>query len=240
MNQDNSPSRPATPTTSRPSAGSPAANGGTAATRALDRSVLDRTAAHLYERYADVVDRETVDRIVRESYDELDRTAAVKTYLTASAGNFADSRLRSLAIARGAVESPSPRVLFVDDANAGRSQMAASLVLKHSGGRVTARSAGLEPGGNIYETAIEAMHEVGVSLEHAYPKPLSSDVHEAAQFVITFACADLVQQIEGKDYRDWDIPNLEGKPLEEIRRVRDDLDTRVRQLIEEVGPDPEA
>ncbi|MEO9248203.1 low molecular weight phosphatase family protein [Citricoccus nitrophenolicus] len=212
----------------------------TAATRALDRNVLGRTAAHLYERYADVVDRETVDRIVQESYEELDRTAAVKTYLTASAGNFADHRLRSIAIARGAIESTSPRVLFVDDANAGRSQMAASLVLKHFAGLVTARSAGVEPGGRIYDTALEAMDEVGVSLEHAYPKPLSADVHEAAQFVITLACADQVQRMEGKDYRDWDIPSLEGKPLEEVRRVRDELDARVQELIREIGPDAEA
>jgi arsenate reductase (thioredoxin) len=208
------------------------------APRALDHNVLARTAAHLYERYAHVVDRETVERVVQESYDELERTAAVKTYLTASAGNFADSRLRSMAIARGAIEARNPRVLFVDDANAGRSQMAASLVLKHTEGRVAARSAGLEPAGSVYDTAVAAMAEVGVSLEHTYPKPLAGDVHRAAQLVITFACADRVGSVEGVEYRDWDIPGLEGRSIEDVRRVRDDIDARVRALIAELGPDP--
>jgi arsenate reductase (thioredoxin) len=228
------PENPSVPT------GGDAPAGANDATRALDRNVLARTAAHLHERYADVVDRETVDRIVQESYDELDRTAAVKTYLTASAGNFAEHRLRSIAISRGALESTHPRVLFVDDANTGRSQMAASLVLVHSGGRVTARSAGLAPGGRIHDEAVAAMAEVGVSLEHAYPKPLADDIHEAAQFVVTLGCADRVPGFPGTHYRDWDVPTLEGKSLEEVRRIRDDLDARVRGLVEEVGPDPEA
>lgn len=206
----------------------------TSATRALDRHVLQRTAAHLYERYAHVVDRQTVDRIVQESYDELNRTSRVKTYLTASAGHFADSKLRAIAIARGAIESTTPRVLFIDDANAGRSQMAASLMLKHTTGRITARSAGLQPAGSIYGAVLEAMGEVGVPLEHAYPKPLAEDIHEAAQFVVTFACADQVPQRAGKNYQDWDIPNLEGKSFEEVRRVRDDIDARVQALAHEI------
>jgi arsenate reductase len=216
------------------------AHGDSSTARALDRSVLARTAAHLYERYAHVVDRETVDRVVQESYDELERTAAVKTYLTASAGNFADSKLRSLAIARGAIEARNPRVLFVDDANAGRSQMAASLVLKHTGGRITARSAGLEPARSVYDAAVEAMAEVGVSLEHAYPKPLADDIHRAAQLVITFACADSIGKVDGIEYRDWDIPSLEGRGIEDVRRVRDGIDARVRELIAELGPDAES
>ncbi len=214
--------------------------GETSAPGARDRNVLKRTAAHLYERYAPVVDRETVDRIVQESYDELDRFARVKTYLTASAGNFADSRLRSIAIARGAIESTTPRVLFVDDANAGRSQMAASLMLKHTSGRITARSAGLQPAGSVYDAVLEVMDEIGVPLEHAYPKPLSDDIHEAAQFVVTFACADQVPQLAGKHYRDWDIPHLEDKSLEEVRRVREDIDARVRALAQQIEADPEA
>lgn len=205
------------------------------ASRALDRNVLARTAAHLYERYAHVVDRETVERVLQESYEELERTAAVKTYLTASAGNFADSRLRSLAIARGAIEARNPRVLFVDDANAGRSQMAASLVLQHTEGRITARSAGLEPAGAIYDAAVEAMAEVGVNLEHAYPKPLADDIHRAAQLVVTLACAERVKRVDGVEYRDWDIPSLEGSDIEDARRVRDDIDARVRELIAELG-----
>jgi arsenate reductase (thioredoxin) len=70
--------------------------------------------------------------------------------------------------------------------------------------------------------------------------PFVDDVHEAAQFIVTLACADRMPRLEGKDYRDGDIPSLEGKSLDEIRQVRDDLDAHVRELLQEVGPGPEA
>ncbi|MCY1159018.1 MAG: low molecular weight phosphatase family protein [Citricoccus sp.] len=205
--------------------------------RERDQQVLARLAAHLHERYAPAVDRATVDRLVAETYEEFDRRATVKSFLATTAGRFAESRIRAVAVARGAIESPLPRVLFIDDANAGRSQMAASLTLRHSGGRVTARSAGLEPAGSIYEDALTAMDEVGIPLHHAFPKPLTADVLEAAQVVITFDCADRVDRLEGKDYRDWGIPNLVGRPLEDVRRARAEIDSRVLDLVRELGAD---
>lgn len=203
--------------------------------RERDRHVLARLAVHLYERYAPAVDRDTVDRLVAETYEELDRRATVKSFLATTAGHFAESRIRALAIARGTIESPLPRVLFIDDANAGRSQMAASLTLKHSDGQVTARSAGLEPAGSIYEDALTAMEEVGIALHHAFPKPLTDDVLEAAQVIITFDCADRVPRLDGKDYRDWGIPNLVGRPLEDIRQARAEIESRVLDLVGELG-----
>lgn len=207
---------------------------------ALDRHVLERTAAHLHERYARVADRPTVDRILAESYREMDRQATVKAYLPLLAGNFADSQLRALGITQGIIESPLPRVLFIDDVNAGRSQMAASLMLKHSAGRITARSAGLAPAGHLHEDAVTVMREIGIPLEHAYPKPLSEDVHRAAQHVVTFACADQVAQLPGQDTRDWDIPSFVGRSLEDIRAMRDDLEARVLKLMREIGVQPGA
>jgi arsenate reductase (thioredoxin) len=205
--------------------------------RERDRQVLARLAAHLHERYAPAVDRATVERLVAETYADFDRRATVKSFLATTAGRFAESRIRALAVARGAIESPLPRVLFIDDANAGRSQMAASLTLKHSGGRITARSAGLEPAGSIYEDALTAMEEIGIPLHYAFPKPLTADVLEAAQVVITFDCADRVARLEGKDYRDWGIPNLVGRPLDEVRRARAEIESRVLDLVQELGPD---
>lgn len=204
--------------------------------RERDRQVLARLAAHLHERYAPAVDRATVDRLVAETYEEFDRRATVKAFLATTAGRFAESRIRALAVTRGAIESPLPRVLFIDDANAGRSQMAASLTLKHSGGRITARSAGLEPAGSIYEDALTAMDEISIPLHYAFPKPLTADVLEAAQVVITFDCADRVPRLAGKDYRDWGIPNLVGRPLDEVRGARAEIESRVLNLVQELGP----
>ncbi|NUL47400.1 low molecular weight phosphatase family protein [Cellulosimicrobium funkei] len=202
----------------------------------LDRHVLERTAAHLHERYAAVADRATVSRILEECYWEMDRRATVKTFLPLLAGNFADSKLRSLGITQGIIESPLPRVLFIDDANAGRSQMAASLMLKHSKGQVTARSAGLTPAGHLYEGAVAVMAEIGIPLDHAYPKPLSGDVHAAAQHVVTLSCGGQVDHLPGKDYREWDIPSFMGRSLEDVRAMRDDLEARVLALMHEVNP----
>ncbi len=203
---------------------------------AMDRHVLERTAAHLHERYRHVADRQTVDRVLEQTYREMADRATVKTHLAPLAGNFADSRLRALGISRGVIESPLPRVLFIDDVNAGRSQMAASLLLKHSGGRITARSAGLTPAGHLHEDALTVMAEIGVPLEGAYPKPLSPDVHRAAQYVVTLACADRVEALPGQDVRDWDIPSFVGRSLEDIRAMRDDLEARVLDLMHEIEP----
>lgn len=193
-------------TDQNPAAGQPTDPHQTSASDALGRNVLDRTAEHLHERYGHVV---------------------------ASAGNFADDRLRAMAIAAGAIESTDPRVLFICNGNAGRSQMAASLLAKRSEGRIATRSAGVHPAGGLIATAVEAMSEVGVPLENAYPKPIAEDIHQAAEHIITFGCADQVEQLEGKDYRDWDIPTIVDLPLEEVRRIRDQIDTRVQDLLRE-------
>lgn len=210
----------------------------TKAADSLDRRVLERTAEHLHERYGHVVDRQTVDRVVQDSYDELQRTSKVKAHLIASAGNFADTRLRAMAIASGAIESTDPRVLFICNGNAGRSQMAASLLAKRSEGRIATRSAGVQPAGSLIETAVEAMSEVGIPLENAYPKPLSDDIHEAAEHIVTFGCADRVPQLEGKDYRDWDLPTIVDMSLDEVRAVRDEIDSRVQELMRELEGTP--
>ena len=81
------------------------------------------------------------------------------------------------------------------------------------------------------------MDEVDIPLHHAFPKPLTDDVLEAAQVVITFDCADRVPRLEGKDYRDWGIPNLVGRPLEDIRQARAEIESRVVELVRELGPD---
>lgn len=221
-------------TDQNPAAGQPTDPHQTSASDALDRNVLDRTAEHLHERYGHVVDRATVDRVVQECYDELKRTSRIQAHVVASAGNFADNRLRAMAIAAGAIESTDPRVLFICNGNAGRSQMAASLLAKRSEGRIATRSAGVHPAGGLIETAVEAMSEVGVPLENAYPKPIAEDIHQAAEHIITFGCADQVEQLEGKDYRDWDIPTIVDLPLEEVRRIRNEIDTRVQELLREL------
>jgi arsenate reductase (thioredoxin) len=125
-------------------------------------------------------------------------------------------------------------VLFVCVRNAGRSQMAAALMDARAGGRVHVRSAGSDPGERINPAVVEALREVGIDVSREFPKPLSDDAVRAADAVITMGCGDACPVYPGKRYEDWAIEDPEGKSLEEIRRIRDEIDTRVQRLLSEL------
>src|SRR6266487_4041614 len=131
----------------------------------------------------------------------------------------------------------APEVLFVCVHSAGRSQMAAGLVKLRSGGRVHVRSAGSDPGEEINPAVVEAMDELGVDMGEEFPKPLTDEVVRAADVVITMGCGDACPIYPGKRYEDWQLEDPEGKDLVTVRRIRDELDTRVSKLIGELLPD---
>jgi protein-tyrosine-phosphatase len=129
-----------------------------------------------------------------------------------------------------------PDVLFVCVHNAGRSQMAAGLVKLRSMGRIHVRSAGSDPGDEINPAVIEAMTELGVDMSEEFPKPLTDEVVRAADVVITMGCGDACPIYPGKRYEDWELDDPAGQEIETVRRIRDELDTRVRTLIGELLP----
>ena len=124
-----------------------------------------------------------------------------------------------------------PEVLFVCVHNAGRSQMAAALVTLRSGGRVGVRSAGSAPGDAVNPAVVEAMAELGVDLAEAFPKPLTDEVVRAADVVITMGCGDACPIYPGKRYEDWIVDDPAGQDVETVRRIRDEIDERVRRLL---------
>jgi arsenate reductase (thioredoxin) len=125
-------------------------------------------------------------------------------------------------------------VLFVCVRNAGRSQMAAGLLAARAGGRVVVRSAGSDPAERIHPAVVEALAEVGVDVSREFPKPLTDEVVRAADAVVTMGCGDACPVYPGKRYEDWTIDDPEGKELDEVRRIRDEIDGRVRQLLTEL------
>ena len=129
-----------------------------------------------------------------------------------------------------------PSVLFVCIHNAGRSQMAAALLHARSGGRIHVRSAGSIPAGQLEPAVVEVMGELGLDMAREFPKPLTDDVVQAADVVVTMGCGDACPVYPGKRYLDWDLPDPQNLPLEEVRRVRDDIDTRVHALLAELVP----
>ena len=132
----------------------------------------------------------------------------------------------------------APEVLFVCVHNAGRSQMAAALVNQQAGGRVLVRSAGSEPASSLNPRVVEAMQEVGIDVSQEFPKPLTDDSVRSADVVITMGCGDACPIYPGKRYEDWDLEDPAGKEIETVRRIRDEIDGRVRKLVGELVPSP--
>ena len=130
--------------------------------------------------------------------------------------------------------TPVPEVLFVCVHNVGRSQMAAALLDQRANGRVQVRSAGSEPADRINPAVIEAMRELGLDLTTEFPKPLTADAVRAADVVITMGCGDACPIFPGKRYLDWQLDDPAGKPLDEVRRIRDEIGARVDALVAEL------
>jgi protein-tyrosine-phosphatase len=130
--------------------------------------------------------------------------------------------------------SDPPEVLFVCVHNAGRSQMAAALLERHAAGRVRVRSAGSEPADRLNPTVVQAMAEIGFDISSEQPKLLRDEVVREAHVVITMGCGDACPVFPGIRYEDWELPDPSGKPLEEVRAIRDQIDGRVRALLDEL------
>ncbi len=124
-----------------------------------------------------------------------------------------------------------PIVLFVCVRNAGRSQMAAALLRHRAGGRVSVRSAGSDPADDIHPNVRVALAEVGLDLADAVPKRLDDDDVRAADVVVTMGCGDACPVYPGRRYEDWEVDDPAGRSLEETRRIRDEIDARVRDLL---------
>jgi len=196
---------------------------------------LKRLAGDLAIKFAGVFGAETVERYVLESYTGLLRTATVKAHLTSNTIRFATDRLTALAQAKGAIESSLPEVLFVCEQNAGRSQMAAALTRALSGGAVHVRSAGSAPAHELNPAVVQAMTEIGLDLSEAFPKPLTDDVVQAADVVITMGCGDACLVYPGKRYRDWELTDPAGLPIEEVRLVREQIRAKVEVMLATLG-----
>ena len=127
---------------------------------------------------------------------------------------------------------PEPSdVLFVCVHNAGRSQMAAALLAHRGGERVRVRSAGSEPAGEVNPAVVVVMRELGLELAGERPKRLEDAAVREADVVVTMGCGDACPVYPGKRYEDWELEDPAGKPLETVRRIRDEIDERVRGLL---------
>lgn len=128
-----------------------------------------------------------------------------------------------------------PSVLFVCVHNAGRSQMAAAFLTHLAGDRVEVRSAGSAPADQVNPAAIAAMREIGIDISAEIPKILTVDAVRGSDVVITMGCGDACPYFPGKQYLDWKLDDPAGQGIDAVRPIRDDIEKRVRGLLDELG-----
>ena len=131
--------------------------------------------------------------------------------------------------------SDKPSVLFVCVHNAGRSQMAAAWLTHLAGDRVEVRSAGSNPGAGVNPAAVEAMAEVGIDISAEVPKMLTVDAVKESDACITMGCGDTCPVFPGKRYLDWQLEDPAGQGVEAVRPIRDEIERRVRGLLDDLG-----
>ncbi|MET0860968.1 MAG: metalloregulator ArsR/SmtB family transcription factor [Microbacterium sp.] len=191
-----------------------------------------RMVDDLASRYRGTLSRETVARYIDESRDLL-AARGTRALLASRTAAFAAARLDDL---NRTVHPKSdiPTVLFVCVQNAGRSQLAAGILRQLAGDRVIVRTAGSTPAADVRPAIINALDEIGVPVGGEFPKPLTDDTVKAADVVVTMGCGDACPVYPGRRYLDWDLEDPVDKPLATVRRIRDDIDTRVRTLLSEL------
>ncbi|WP_042172206.1 low molecular weight phosphatase family protein [Streptomyces sp. NBRC 110035] len=197
-------------------------------------AVLARITARLTVRHRHAFSQATVAQYVNECATLLaDRASAVQ-HLPVLVERFADERLRGLARAQGLSGESPPAVLFVCTENAGRSQLAGALLRRRALGAVMVMTAGSGPAADISPVVVRLLTEQGLDTGEDFPKPLTTEVVDSADLVITLGCADACPVRPGRRYLNWDLPDLSGLDIESARAVRDSLHMRIDRLLAEL------
>ena len=202
----------------------------------VDQQLALRTAAtRLHGEFDGVFGTETIERFLHSSHDQFASHATIPNFLPLLAERLARQRLHALARVEGHHSDGKPTVLFLCVHNAGRSQMAMGFFQHLAGDQAVAWSGGSEPGHEINPSAIGAMAERGIDISREFPKPWTDEIVQAADVVITMGCGDACPVFPGKRYLDWQLDDPAGKSVEDVRPVRDEIERRVRGLLDELG-----
>jgi arsenate reductase len=201
----------------------------------ITRGHLDKGLEKLGDEFAGTFSAETIERFMAESLAAL-KNVRFTDYVPLFVHRFARERLRALGQVEGTIAKAVPEVLFVCVQNAGRSQIAAALLDHYAAGRVHVRSAGSDPADQVNPNVVQAMAELGIDIGKEFPKPMTDEVVQAADAVVTMGCGDACPIYPGKRYEDWEVDDPADADLEGVRRIRDDIGERVRRLLAEVAP----
>ena len=196
---------------------------------------MNTAARHLEDEFSGVFGAATIENFLTTSYDQFASRATFPHFLPLLAERFARQRLHALAKVEGKATSGVPVVLFLCVHNAGRSQIALGWFNHLAEDQAIAWSGGSEPVGEINRAAVDAMAEVGVDIAKEYSKPWTDEIVHAAEVVVTMGCGDACPIFPGKRYEDWDLEDPAGLGVEAVRPIRDEIERRVRGLLDELG-----
>ncbi|WP_439592668.1 metalloregulator ArsR/SmtB family transcription factor [Microbacterium sp.] len=186
---------------------------------------LDRVIDNLVVRFDGAIDRAEVERYVIQTHDLLKATSNPRLLGSRTAAFTADRIETAVRV------TDVPEVLFVCVQNAGRSQIAAAVLRHLAGESIRVRTAGSAPSDDVRSSIVAALDEIGIPLVGEFPKPLTDDVVRAADVVITMGCGDVCATYPGTTYLDWDVDDPVGRPLSEVRAIRDEITRRVHDLL---------
>lgn len=197
--------------------------------------ILRSIVTTLSQQFEGVVAAETVREFVWESYDLIASRARVRQFLPQLTERFAADRLEALASLEGPGARTGDDVLFVCVRNAGRSQIAAALMRERAGQAVRVRTAGSVPGFRLDPVVQTELARRGIDTLTEFPRPLTTEVVRASGVVVTMGCGDACPVIPGRRYVDWPVADPVGRPVQEVRRIIEDISVRVGRLLVEMG-----
>ena len=204
----------------------------------IDQQLALRTAAtRLHGEFDGTFGTETIEQFLHSSYDQFASHSTIPHFLPLPAERFARQRLHALAKVEGHHDG-KPTVLFLCVHNAGRSQMAMGFFQHLAGDQAVAWSGGSEPGAELNAAAVAAMRERGIDISEEFPKPWTDEVVRAADVVISMGCGDACPIFPGKRYEEWTLDDPAEQDVEHVRPIRDGIERRVRQLLDELNVTP--
>jgi arsenate reductase (thioredoxin) len=198
------------------------------------RSVVRHAAADLVTEFRGVFGVETIELYLASSLLAL-QAARIKNFVPLFSARFARQRLRALAKVEGKISGGPPSIVFLCVQNAGRSQMAAGWATSLGGDRVEVFSGGSDPASEVNPSAIAAMAEVGINISDQFPKPWTDEVIRSADVIVTMGCGDACPIFPGKRYEDWEVPDPADLDVAGVRPVRDEIEGRVKRLLQQLG-----
>lgn len=195
---------------------------------------MQDSSTRLQQEFADLYDRETINRFLRTSYDEFNQGAQSDVYATTFAERFAQARLRAMRAMESRDDRDVPIILVVSEHDSSRAQIAVGYLKSQLGERAIVWSGGRHPDPVLNQDVVAAMAEDGVDISEALPKRWNNEIIRAADYVINIGDQGAVPVFAGRFYANWDVADPGTDPAAN-RRVRDQIKADVQAFLAEVN-----